>query len=130
MRTKMFWYYLFVILMVSLLLLQGCGPGQSPEDPSGEQEQDLEEEEEEVTVEYIEVVVTGDRLAVRKTPGTKNKPQGDVLERVDKGQVLTLLSKYDNTVDLDGYIWWEVHNPSTNVTGWSASQYLSEWTRQ
>ena len=128
MRTKKSGYYLFVILLVALLLLQGCGPGQSPEDENGEQEQDVEDEE--VTIEYIEVEVTGNRLAVRKTPGTKDKPQGDVLERVDKGQILTLLSKHDNTVDLDGYIWWEVHNSSTNVTGWSASQYLSELTRQ
>lgn len=118
-----------IVLLVALLILtQGCGQREDVEvgtDPNLEEEADDEiiEEPKEIRIE-----VTGDRLAVRNTPGTSNKPGGDVLERVDSGQILILVNKHNNTVNLDGYIWWEVYNPMTNTTGWSASKYLSELT--
>ena len=116
-----------IFLLVALLnLIQGCGQREDVKvdaDLEQDAEDELTEEPEEIRIE-----VTGDRLAVRNTPGTSNKPAGDVIERVDSGQILILVSKHNNTVNLDGYIWWEVYNPLTNTTGWSASKYLSELT--
>ncbi len=112
-----------ILLLVALLLLmQGCSQ-EEEQDVLGGQDFELEADAEETD---IKVEVTDNRLAIRQTPGTSNKPKGDVLERVDSGQVLLLISNHDHTISKDGYVWWEVYNPATGTTGWSAARYLAE----
>lgn len=72
--------------------------------------------------EYLGVV--GSRVAIRKTPGTTNKPADDVLERVSTGDTLELINNHDNNIKIDGYIWWEVYSLKTGIEGWVASEYL------
>lgn len=120
-----------IVLLVAIIILsQGCTQSQDVDD---EQDMDLDQGAEDVVSEEevnIEVEVTGDGLAIRKTPGTSDKPEGDVIQRVNSGHVLEVISKHDNAVIHDGYTWWEVYNPSSNVAGWSASRYLSELTER
>ncbi|MCK4579942.1 MAG: VWA domain-containing protein, partial [Dehalococcoidia bacterium] len=81
---------------------------------------------------WVQVYNTGSTLAIRKTPGTKNKPADDVLKRVPDGWVLKVLSTVDengNTVVKDGFTWWKVEESeyeSQPNTGWVAKKYLKE----
>jgi pimeloyl-ACP methyl ester carboxylesterase/Mg-chelatase subunit ChlD len=81
---------------------------------------------------WVQVYNTGSTLAIRKTPGTKNKPSDDVLKRVPDGWVLKVLSTVDengNTVVKDGFTWWKVEESkyeSQPNTGWVAKKYLKE----
>jgi hypothetical protein len=118
--------YTIVFLVILLLLMQGCRQKEE-QTVLGEQDFELEADAEGTEEEAeIKVEVTGNRLAIRQTPGTSNKPEGDVVERVDSGQVLLLINNHDHTISRDGYVWWEVHNPTTGATGWTAARYLAE----
>lgn len=119
-------FYAIVFLVILLLLMQGCSQKEE-QDVFSEQDFELEADAEETEEEAeIKVEVTDNGLAIRQTPGTSNKPEGDVLERVDSGHVLLLINNHDHTISRDGYVWWEIHNPATGNTGWSAARYLTE----
>ena len=81
---------------------------------------------------WVQVYNTGSTLAIRKTPGTKNKPADDILKRVPDGWALKVLSTVDengNTVVKDGFTWWKVEESeyeSQPNTGWVAKKYLKE----
>lgn len=85
--------------------------------------QTIESVVEPVEASDVELRVTGSDLAIRKEPGITELPK-DVLTRVDYGKVLILLSNHDDTMNYDGYTWWEVQDPVSGVKGWSAKDYL------
>ncbi len=128
--TKKLWVMLLTLMI--LILIFGCGQpeneggnGQEPgEEALQEQQKQEESNGEPVIKNETQIRVTGDNLAVRKTPGTKDKPAGDVLQRVNRGDVLFLQDQHDNQVFIDGYIWWEVYEPSSQIRGWAAEKYL------
>ena len=77
-------------------------------------------------LEAIVTVEVGSTLAIRKSPGTKDKPGDDVLDRVPEGRILKITDKHENSVLEDGYTWWEVKDTVTGISGWSAADYLEE----
>ena len=78
---------------------------------------------------YVVNVKTGSNLFIRKTPGTKDKPDDDIIDRVPRGRLLKVIDKHDNNVVIDNFTWWEVKDPRTEITGWVASEYLNAATR-
>jgi hypothetical protein len=63
---------------------------------------------------------------LRKLPGTG---KDDVLMMVPNDWVLKVLSKTDvlgNSVEQDGYIWWNVESPGNDVRGWMAAENINE----
>jgi hypothetical protein len=134
---------IFLIIFLALLLVAvpGCrsnpqgNNGKPPEvngEPEGEEEGNGTGEEEEGNGtgeedEYsleVRVVVSGDNLALRKTPGTKNKESGDVLLRLQKGSKVYLQDHHENRVVADDFVWWEVYDDSSKTRGWSAAKFL------
>jgi hypothetical protein len=95
------------------------GEGNGEGDETGE-----EPDEGEPISEDTPLVVSGDNLALRKSPGAKNKEAGDVLTRLKQGSKVFLQDHHGNGVKMDGFIWWEVYDPAAQVKGWSAAQYL------
>ncbi len=119
----------FIGIVVFCLFFPGCagpapkeGPGNLEAEPPAEVE-----EIETVEVEEIRAVVsvsTGSTLAIRKTPGTREKPADDVIDRVPEGRVFIVKNRHNDQVVEDGYIWWEVEDSVTGRSGWSASKFL------
>jgi len=75
---------------------------------------------------YIVAVAEGSNLYIRKSPGAKNKPTGDIIERVPRGRLLEIINKHDNSIAVDGFTWWEIRDSVTGKTGWVASEYLEK----
>jgi len=69
----------------------------------------------------VEVTGTNSNLALRRTPDL----DGVIIKRVPDAWVLKIINTHENTVLEDGYIWWEVKDPSLGIIGWVASDYLS-----
>lgn len=63
-------------------------------------------------------------LFLRKSPGTLNKSQSDIIERMESGKTVIVVNKYQNSLEKDGYIWWEVYNPDSQNQGWAAAEFL------
>jgi hypothetical protein len=136
-------YWLVLGLVLFLLLLPGCKASPSPvnngqeptegESPGGNEGVDDPDDNGETGEQQggendynkdIQFIVTGDNLAVRKTPGTKDKGAEDILSRLKKDQAVYLQSTHDNQVDVDGYVWWEIYDPASKVKGWCAAKHL------
>ncbi len=79
-----------------------------------------------VEIEAIVNVEAGSTLAIRKSAGTKDKSEDDVLDRVPAGRVLKIISKHEDGLIKDGYNWWEVEDTVTGILGWSAASFLEE----
>lgn len=118
---------LLLVTAVVFLALGGCAWRAGPTDaepPQGEAVEAIE------AVEFIEVtraivvVEAESSLAIRQSPGTTNKPEGDVLDRVPRDRILTVKNRHENSMIADGYTWWEVEDTVTQINGWSASEYL------
>jgi hypothetical protein len=75
---------------------------------------------------WVEVRGTGSTLTIRKTPGSQNKPESDVLERVPDGTRLQLVPDSNKvwTQKVDGDMWWHVKDVSDGTSGWAAGMYL------
>lgn len=137
-------YGLVLGLVLLMLFLPGCksskadpvNNGQEPsegeepgenegmDDPENKGEAAEEPDEEDNYKKEIQFIVIGDNLALRKTPGTKDKGADDVLTRLKKDQEVYLQSTHDNQVDVDGYVWWEIYDPASKVMGWCAAKHL------
>ena len=66
---------------------------------------------------YAEVYGSVSALNIRKGPGTSYA----VLGTARRGQVLEVKG---GPRQVNGGVWYEVHNPATGVTGWSSGLYL------
>ena len=146
------YYWLIVGLTLLLLFLPGCRgtpagqgddpdpvPGQPQEEPDEEPEpvEDADDAEEdgdggaegedgeEPVRNDLQLLVSGDKLAVRKTPGSQNKPGDDVLTRLKQEQKVYLQDHHDNQVKVDGLVWWEIYDSSSQAKGWCAAKYLT-----
>lgn len=118
-------------LLVVFFALMGCGRS-APDEV--EPEIDVPEEINEIEgieLEPVEVVEraavsvsSGSTLAIRRSPGTEGKPDGDVLDRVPRGRILRVLDKHGDSRVRDGYTWWEVEDPETGLSGWVAAEFL------
>ncbi len=106
------------------------GTGEEAEDKQEEEDEEEKEAdqegeaEEEAFSREIQLVVTVDSLALRKTPGTEDKGPDDVLARLKEGSKVFLQDLHDNEVEADGFLWWEVYDPDSREKGWCAAQYL------
>jgi hypothetical protein len=138
---------LVFFLVLLLLFLSGCKAPANPADPEpteretpGENEDTDEtddtgetgarQDEAEDIKKEIELIVMGDSLAIRKTPGTKNKAADDILIRLKQGHAVFLQDNHNNQVEADGYIWWEVYDPASQVKGWCAAKHLASIDKQ
>ena len=102
-----------------------------PNSDTAEPEADPAEIEEIMSTEpeKLEAIVTvemGSTLAIRKSPGTKDKSGGDVLDRVPEGRVFKIIGKHENSLLKDEYTLWEVKDTVTGISGWSAAEFLKE----
>lgn len=109
--------------LISLLLISGCGSQNAvePEESDGQSAIVDTTAPDEETI----IIVTGDNLAIRNTPGTKDKSPEDVLKRVGTGQFLVLVRDHNNEVTADGHTWWEVYSKASGTAGWVAASYVS-----
>jgi len=97
-------------------------PRERPEEEPDEVTREMPEVEEELQARVT--IGEGSTLAIRKSPGTSDKPADDVLESVRRGQVLIVTDTHDDARQKDGFTWWEVRNPGSGVRGWTASEFL------
>ena len=121
-RLGLIW---FGIIFIALTVTGCTVPNSSkpePETAPAETEEIISAEP--VEMEAIVTVETGSTLAIRKSAGTKDKPEDDVLDRVPKGRVLKIINKHEDSLIKDGYTWWEVEDTLTGISGWSASKFL------
>ncbi len=97
-------------------------PRERPEEEPDEEARDMPEvaDEKEARVSTSE----GSTLSIRRSPGSSDKPDGDVVESVRRGEVLIVLDTHNDERQKDGHTWWEVRNPESGVTGWVAAEYL------
>lgn len=81
-----------------------------------------------VVGDTVEVYETGGTLAIRKTPGTIDKPEGDVLKRVGDGTILKVIGGPQFLEDNAPHnYWWEVEEIGDDGTkGWSAENGLQK----
>ena len=73
---------------------------------------------------HVVVVEEGSFLLIRKEPGAKNKLADDIIVRVPAGWYLEVINDHENKKVVDDFIWWEVKDPLSGVTGWVAENYL------
>ena len=119
---------IWIGIIIITLAFAGCSVPDSPESelepaPVESEETDNIEPEE---IEEVKVIVTVDAestLAIRKSAGTKDKPENDIIDRVPEGRVLKVINKHENTLIKDGYTWWEVEDTVTGISGWSAADF-------
>ncbi len=122
---------IWVGIIVVALAVTGCAAPNSSEPKNEIAEIDPAETEEITDIEPVEIeaIVTvepGSSLAIRKSAGSKDKPEGDVLDRVPQGRVLIIINKHEDGLIKDGYTWWEVEDTVTGILGWSAADFLEE----
>ncbi len=117
---------IWVVIIGVALSVMGCA---TPKISEPEPEIAPAETEEIIIIEPVEAIVTvepGSSLAIRKSAGTKDKPEDDVLDRVSEGRVLKIINKHEDRLIKDGYTWWEVEDTVTGIIGWSAANFLEE----
>ncbi len=135
-KSRKFICYALILLLCCVVI--GCRQGidterdtggttgeEEPGDNSGAGSGEVNDEDEEAEAapeQAIRLKATADQLALRKTPGTKDKPADDVLVRLNQGDELFLLNSHDNESEKDGFIWWEVKAGAQ--AGWVAAKYL------
>ncbi len=143
MRKYCKYWVVFTLVLLLLFTLSGCKvynrviggepvEGETPEEnvnenDGAEDSQEAGEEQqaqEDIIRKDIQLMVTGDNLALRNSPGTQNKQAEDILARLKRDQAVFLQNKYDNQVEIDGYVWWEVYDPLSELKGWCAAKYL------
>ena len=88
-------------------------------DPQTEPEAEVDTEE-----LYLVDVEEGNSLFIRKSPGTKDKPDDDIIDRVPRGRIMKIINKQRNSIVVDNFTWWEVNDSETGITGWAAAEYL------
>ena len=121
--------FIWLGIIVIALTVTGCaGPDSSsePESETAPAETEEIEESEPAEIEAEVAVSEGSTLAIRKSAGTQDKPEDDVLDRVPRGRVLKIVNKHEDSLVEDGYTWWEVEDTETGISGWSAAEYLEE----
>ncbi len=74
---------------------------------------------------YYVITDTGSNLFIRKSPGSDNKKDSDIITRVPRGTELKLIDNHGNSVKKDGFTWWEIRVVRSGITGWVASEYVS-----
>jgi pimeloyl-ACP methyl ester carboxylesterase len=71
-------------------------------------------------------------LDLRQTPGTQDKPDGDIIETIANGRAIQVLStsddSYINSVDVDGYRWYKIEDMTNGKIGWAEARLLSDGT--
>ncbi len=77
------------------------------------------------SLSYFVITGPGNNLFIRKNPGKHNKTSYDIIAGVPRGTQLVVLENHNDTVRIDGFIWWEIIEPVNNISGWVASDYLS-----
>lgn len=136
---------LVVLAAVMLFIFAGCSPllerfgiGKEESNPVHQLteleeisslEEDLNEPETEVEKMkepelYIVNVKPGSNLTLRKTAGSKNKKDSDVIDKFPRGCVFEVVSKHEDLQSPDEFTWWEVKDPHTGAVGWVAKEYL------
>jgi len=125
MRTVMLAFFVFLVASFGFLVA-GCGD--TDDDPGEEKEvyQDKNDgEEEEEKEERYYVSVEGSYLHMRKTPGTEDKPDDDIIARLEHNEEIEIIDKHDNSREKDGYVWWEIYCPAEDREGWVASEFVT-----
>jgi hypothetical protein len=74
---------------------------------------------------YFVITEPGSNLFIRKSPGRTNKTSDDVIIKVPRGTRLEVINRHGESIRIDGFIWWEIKDPATNIRGWVAAEYLS-----
>jgi hypothetical protein len=123
----MIWTGIIIITLSFADCLAPDSPESEPEPAPVESEEidSIEPDE----IEEVKAIVTIDAestLAIRKSAGTKDKPENDIIDRVPEGRMLKVINKHGNTLIKDGYTWWEVEDTVTGISGWSAADFLEE----
>lgn len=120
----------WVVIIIFALVFSGCGRSSNDAEPEPKDVPAETEEIESIEFEEIEeikakvAVSSGSTLAIRESPGTEGKPEGDVIDRVPRGRVLRVIDKHGDSRVIDGYTWWEVEDTDTGLSGWSAADFL------
>jgi hypothetical protein len=112
------------LLLAFIFVIVGCA--RAPQETIPEAPSEPVKEIPIVAQEVMVAIEPGSTLAIRSSPGTNDKPEDDVLDRVPGGRILELKNKHENTALKDGHIWWEVLDPSTRIEGWAAAKFLEE----
>ena len=120
----------WVAVILAVFLLAGCGGSSNDAEPELEDVPAESEELEPIQFEEIQdvearvSVSSGSTLAIRRSPGTEDQPEDDVVDRVPRGRILRVIDKHgDNRVE-DGYTWWEVEDTESGSSGWTAAEFL------
>ncbi|MDO9533762.1 MAG: hypothetical protein Q7J85_00160 [Bacillota bacterium] len=115
--------WICVALLLAFVVITGCAraPQETITEPTPSEVERVIE-----AVKATVVVGPDSTLAIRNNPGTKDKPEDDVLDRVPGGRILVVKDKHENTIMKDGYTWWEVEDSSTGTAGWAAADFLEE----
>jgi len=74
---------------------------------------------------YFVITEPGSNLFIRKSPGRTNKTSDDVITKVPRGTRLEVINRHGESIRIDGFTWWEIKDPATNIRGWVAAEYLS-----
>jgi len=74
---------------------------------------------------YFVITEPGSNLFIRKSPGRTNKTSDDVITKVPRGTRLEVINRHGESIRIDGFTWWEIKDPATNISGWVAAEYLS-----
>lgn len=113
-----------IILCLTLTGCSGKAPSKSVAPDLPAESEELETSAEETVIRATVTVNTGSTLAIRKSPGTQDKPADDVVDRVPEGRVFIIRDRHEDQEVRDGYTWWEIEDSITGKTGWSAAKFL------
>ncbi len=128
---------LLTFSVLLMFMLVGCGGEEEADienekqeeetvsDPQEEERIREEREEEKEEETYFISVSEGSTLRMRKTPGTKDKPEDDIIAELKRNEEVVIKNKHDDSEKEDGFIWWEIYDPSEEDSGWVAKEYLS-----
>ena len=117
---------LVLIILVSFWPTSGpleeasSSPSQQSNQQTDSQAAELKDEK-----TYYVITESGSNLFIRKSPGSDDKKDSDIITRVPRGTELKLIDNHGNSVRKDGFTWWEIRVEDSGITGWVASEYVS-----
>lgn len=120
-----------LFLTFLMVFAVGCNGEEEPVAETGDPEEEVAaepaetEQEPEKDIYYVSVKHDS-LLYMRQTPGSDGKPDDDVVGELSRRDEVKVLDKHDDSLEEDGYTWWEVYDSKGEQEGWVASEFLSD----